>query len=134
MSIFYMIFVPKGINANLASLNCCKPKGIPIIDMQRAIPNIRCSIARGKPENMNQRIFRKKEPAPPPYRTSFPKGKKLNEANLKHCIPIGMPMIVIHQRIPAAIQLRPQIAPPKMNQHRFPKKLITSSPCLISIS
>ncbi len=70
------------------------------------------SIAKGSPDTMSQIKFKRKDPAPPPYRTSFPNGKKLSAANLKHCIPTGMPIIVIHQRQPVSVQLRPLMKPP----------------------
>lgn len=78
------IVAPKGINANLAILKCCKPNGIPIIVMQKITPNKAEPIAIGIPVINNHIIFKIREPAPPPYTTSFPKGKKDSPANLKH--------------------------------------------------
>ena len=43
-----------------------------------------CSRARGSPDSTSQIKFTRNETAPPPYLTSFPKGKKLREASLKH--------------------------------------------------
>ena len=88
------------------------------------------SIAKGSPDTMSQIKFKRKDPAPPPYRTSFPNGKKLSAANLKHCIPTGMPIIVIHQRQPVSVQLRPLMKPPNINQSKLPRQPILS---LISI-
>ena len=102
-------------------LNCCKPNGIPIIVTHKAVPNARCSSARGRPDTISQMIFKRNEPAPPPYCTSFPKGKKLSAANLKHCIPTGIPTTVIHQRQPARHQLSPLTAPPNTNHNTFPR-------------
>src|SRR5699024_5025727 len=84
-------------------------------------PSMACSAASGSPETISQMIFTSSETGPPPYRTSFPKGKKLSDANLKHCIPMGIPTMVIHQRQPARHQLRPLSAPPKTNHNRFPR-------------
>src|SRR5699024_621526 len=86
-----------------------------------AQPSMACSAASGSPETISQMIFTSSETGPPPYRTSFPKGKKLSDANLKHCIPMGIPIMVIHQRQPARHQLGPLSAPPKINHNRFPR-------------
>ena len=51
----------------------------------------------------------------------FSKGKKLSAANLKHCIPTGIPTTVIHQRQPARHQLSPLTAPPNTNHNTFPR-------------
>jgi hypothetical protein len=91
-------------------------------------PNKADSIARGIPVISNQIIFIKKEPAPPPYSTSFPKGKKHSPANLKHCIPIGIPIMVIHHKHPAISQLSPVKKPPHINQMALPKHPIINPP------
>ena len=122
---------PNGISASFASLKCCMPKGIPIIVMKKTPPITRCSIANGIPDTSSQITFRKREPAPPPYCTSFPNGKKLSCANLKHCIPTGIPMIVMHQRHPARHQLNPVNAPPNTNHNKFPKHPIFFPPEII---
>ena len=75
---------PNGINANLANLKCCNPNGIPMIVIHNTRPNAACSNANQKPDTTNHITFNKKEPTPPPYSTSFPNGKKLRLANLKH--------------------------------------------------
>lgn len=54
----------------------------------------------------------------------FAKRRKRKGGDFKHCIPMGILMIVIHQSTPAANQLRPPISPPNMNQMTFPKQLI----------
>ena len=116
----YKISAPNGIRASFASLNCCKPKGIPITVMQSKSPIVKCSNARGRPDTSSHIIFIKNEHAPPPYIICFPKGKKLSDASLKHWIPTGIPIIVAHQRHPARHQLKPLIAPPQTNQIKFP--------------
>ena len=121
--IFYQYTsAPKGIKASFASLNCCNPKGIPMMVMQSPAPKARCSRASGRPETISHIIFRSNEPAPPPYCTSFPKGKKLNVANLKHCNPTGIPTIVMHHKHPASTQLSPLTAPPNTNHNKFPRQ------------
>lgn len=127
----YLIVAPKGIKASLAILKCCKPKGIPIIVIQKIIPNTAETIAIGIPVTIIHIIFRIKEPAPPPYTISFPKGKKLRLANLKHCKPIGIPIIVIHHKQPASIQLSPLKKPPNINQIKLPKHPIPLPPSYI---
>ena len=118
----------KAARASFASLKCWRPKGIPMIVTHSRIPSTQCSIARGRPERISQRIFSRKDPAPPPYCTSLPKGKKLSPANLKHCIPTGIPTMVMHQRHPARHQLRPLKAPPKINHNKFPRQPIFIPP------
>lgn len=119
---------PNGIRASLASLKCCSPNGIPIIVIHSPAPSNTCSIAIGSPVMTIHRIFNRSEPAPPPYSTSFPNGKKLSDANLKHCMPTGMPTIVIHHRQPARHQLSPLIAPPNINHSKFPRHPIPLPP------
>jgi hypothetical protein len=64
--------------------------------------------------------------APPPDTIVFLKGKNDTDANLKHCLPIGIPMIVRHQMIPDRIQAMPLKKPPKTNHRMFPKDFIYS--------
>ena len=122
-----MISVPKGMSASLAILKHCFPEGIPMIVMQKTTPTIAASIASGTPEITIQRRFRIIEPAPPPYRTSFPKGNRQSFANLKHCTPQGIPIMVMHQRIPASAQLIHMIRPATINQIKFPINFIIAS-------
>lgn len=117
----YLTVAPNGISASLASLNCCSPNGIPMTVMQSRHPIVTCSIASGIPDTSSHIMFTRRETVPPPYSTSFPNGKKERLANLKHCTPTGTPTIVIHQRIPAKIQLTPLTKPPKINHNKFPK-------------
>ena len=87
-----------------------------------------CSIARGKPDARSQIILNRKEPTPPPYWTSFPKGKQVRPAILKHCIPTGIPIMEIHQRHPTKNQLNALNAPPKINHNRFQRHPIKCPP------
>ena len=57
---------------------------MPMIVTQQRIPITADPAAMGSPVAISQMIFSRREPAPPPYCTSFPKGKKLRDANLKH--------------------------------------------------
>lgn len=106
------------------------PKGIPITVRQNNKPKIKCSSAIGNPVTSSQIIFNSKEPAPPPYRTLLPKGKKLRDANLKHCFPTGIPIIVTHQRHPRRHQHNPLIAPPNKNHIKLPRQLINLPPII----
>jgi hypothetical protein len=126
----YLIEAPKGISASFAILKCCKPKGIPIIVIQQRAPKMADSIARGIPVITIQNILSIREPAPPPYTTSLPKGKKHRPANLKHCIPIGIPIMVIHHNKLARSQVKPLINPPNINHKIFPKHPIMMPPNL----
>ena len=62
------------------------------------------------------------------YTISFPKGQNARDANLKHCSPTGIPIIVIHHMHPAKIHASPPNTPPNINQRIFPNVLITASP------
>lgn len=64
------------------------------------------------------------ENTPLPYTTSLPNGQNASDANLKHCTPTGMPMIVTHHRQPARIQAKPPIMPPNINHKIFPNVFI----------
>lgn len=110
------IFEPKGINASFASLNSCSPNGIPIMVMQRRQPIKNCPIAMGIPVTIIQITFAIKEIPPPPYSTSLPKGQSAKPANLKHCRPIGIPIIVMNA----------QTAIKKPDQVHFPNLQISS--------
>lgn len=68
------------------------------------------------------------ENIPFPYTISFPKGQNARDANLKHCSPTGIPMIVIHHMHPAKIHANPPNTPPNINQRIFPNVLISASP------
>ncbi len=92
--------------------------------IQHTSPKIRFSIANGIPEINSQKMLAIVLIAPPPYLTSLPKGQKDSVASLKHCRPIGMPIIVMHQSMPAKIQDRPLISPPNTNHNIFPKNFI----------
>lgn len=91
-------------------------------------PIVKDSIAKGIPDITSHRILRSNDPTPPPYIISFPKGKKHKLANLKHCIPTGIPTIVIHHRQPTKSQLTPLINPPQINHIILPKHPINRHP------
>lgn len=53
-----------------------------------------------------------------------PKGAKPTMANLKHCIPNGMPTMVKHKTNPPKIYWKKINIPPKIIQMMLPKKLM----------
>lgn len=118
--LLYTTDAPKGIKDSLAILKHCFPIGMPRIVMHQRQPRMQYPIAISRPKKMIQIRLTRKEKPPPPYTTSFPNGKKARLANLKHCRPTGMPMMVMHQRQPASTQASPPINPPNRNQRIFP--------------
>lgn len=105
----------------MAILNCCSPNGIPTIVIHNKTPSSADSNASGSPDTSSHMMFKRSDPLPPPYTTSFPNGKKHRDANLKHCSPTGIPMMVIHHRQPVNSQLHPLINPPNKNQSILPR-------------
>jgi hypothetical protein len=119
-----IISAPKGIIASLAILKHCRPKGIPMIVAQQRIPKTQYIIASSMPPKTNQRIFNNTLPMESEKTISFPKGKKLKPANLKHWNPTGNPIIVTHQRSPMINQVRPPIKPGTINHNKLPINFI----------
>ena len=119
----YITSAPNGIKDNFAILKNCFPKGIPIIVIQHIKPATAFSTAIGIPDTISQIIFAIKLTAPPPYTTSFPNGKNAKPANLKHCKPIGIPIMEMHHRQPAKTHDNPLNNPPHINQSIFPNML-----------
>ena len=115
---------PKGINANLACLKCCKPNGIPTMVKQKIAPKITSSAAITKPPRKIQMILMKKDAPLSLKAISLPNGAAAIFANLKHCKPIGIPTIERHQSAPITNHDMALINPPKTNQTTFPKKVI----------
>ena len=123
LPINYITSAPNGIRDNFAILKNCFPKGIPIIVIQHIRPATAFPTAIGIPDTISQIIFAIKLTAPPPYTTSFPNGKNAKPANLKHCKPIGIPIIEMHHRQPAKTHDNPLNNPPHINQSIFPNML-----------
>ena len=123
-----MIRAPTGKSANLACLKCCSPNGIPTMVRHNAIPNTTSSRTITNPPNTNQIIFSKSEPPLSLNCMSFPNGAAAIVANLKHCLPIGKPIIVIDHKTPNTIHEIQLIKPPKINHMIFNKNVIRTSP------
>lgn len=115
-----IIFAPNGIIDSFANLKNCLPNGIPIIVMHKIIPHITLYVAIGMPVMSIQNMFAITLNVPSPYTTSFPNGHIDNFENLKHCLPIGMPIIVIHHSRPAKNQIIPSTNPPHKSHIKFP--------------
>ena len=120
----YFTTAPNGISASFANLKNCFPNGIPIIVIQRTQPHTAFATAIGIHVRISQKIFAIRLTAPPPYSISFPNGKNASPANLKHCLPIGIPTIVMHHKHPASSHESPDAKPPNMNHNTFPRQLI----------
>ena len=102
---------------SLAILKNCFPNGIPTIVMHQIQPTIRFPSAISHPKNIIHIRFTRNENMPFPYTISFPNGQNARVANLKHCRPTGIPIIVIHH-----------MHPPNINQRILPIVLMTTSP------
>ena len=127
--IFYPItLAPNGMKESLAILKNCFPNGIPTIVMHHIQPTIRFPSAISHPKNIIHIRFTRNENMPFPYTISFPNGQNAKVANLKHCRPTGIPIIVIHHMHPAKTQVRPPSNPPNINQRILPIVLKTIHP------
>ena len=123
-SFYPTTLAPNGIRDRRASLKNCLPNGIPTMVMHHSNPTIRLPSAISHPKKTIQIRLIKNENIPFPYTTSLPNGQNANVANLKHCIPTGIPTMVIHQIQPAKIHESPPSSPPKRNHRILPKNLI----------
>ena len=90
-----------------------------MIVAQHRTPKTQYMIASSMPPKTNQRIFNNTLPMESEKIISFPKGKKLRPANLKHWKPTGNPIIVIHQRSPIISHVRPPIKPGIINHNKL---------------
>ena len=123
-----MIVAPKGIRASLAILKHCRPKGIPMMVIQSTRPIPAAVSAISNPPKMSHSMFTKKLKTPLLNRISRPKGHRLKEANLKHCMPTGIPKMVMHQSRPAKVHSRANTSPHSRNQITLPMK------CILNVS
>jgi hypothetical protein len=118
---------PKGEKARFINLKCCLPKGIPIMVMQNSSPKSKCVNAIQRPPNTSQMMFMTVERQPVFEEVSViltPKGASPTTANLKHCIPNGMPTMVRHKIKPPMIYSKKMNKPPNIIQIMLPKKFI----------
>lgn len=120
----YLIFAPKGNSANLINLNCWIANGIPIIEIPNIKPIKKWYIANSIPEKIIQKIFKIECDVLLLIKICFPNGKRIKFENLKHCNPIGIPIMVKHQQTPIRNQTIDEINPPKIIHNKLPKKFI----------
>ena len=113
---------------SLAILKNCFPNGIPTIVIHHIQPTIRFPSAISQPKNTIHMRFTKNENIPFPYTISFPNGQNANVANLKHCRPTGIPIIVIHHMHPAKTHVSLPSYPPNINQRILPIDLMITHP------
>ena len=123
---YYTISAPKGIKASFANLKHWRPNGMPIIVMHNNTPFIAAHIARGMPLIIIQKMLAIRDGAPPPYCTSLPNGANASEASLKHCSPMGIPIIVMHQSKPAKHHASACHIPPHIIHIALPRQPICS--------
>lgn len=123
------ILAPNGINDSLAILKNCIPNGIPTIVMHQRQPNSRFAIAISSPKKQTHMMSTRNENILPSYTISLPNGQNANSANLKHCTPIGIPIIVMQNMHPARHHASPPSRPPNKNQSMFPNVFI----CILSL-
>jgi hypothetical protein len=118
---------PKGVKARFISLKCCLPKGIPIMVMQKRRPKNKWVKAIQKPPKTIQMMFIMVERHPVLEEVSViftPNGANPTIANLKHCSPKGMPMMVRQRIKPPIIYSKKINIPPKMIQIILPIKFM----------
>lgn len=92
-----------------------------MIVQQSKIPVIKYPIASSSPPNIIQKMFSSIELVFSPVIMFFPNGKNETEDSLKHWIPTGMPIIVMHQSSPINSHAIPEKNPQTINQMMFPR-------------
>lgn len=100
---FSITFLPNGINDISSNLRCCLAKGIPMIVMASNTAQKRWFNAVYIPPQKIQIILANRLRHPDALAvltTLFPKGNNMRAANLKHWIPKGIPIIVMHSTSP----------------------------------
>ena len=110
-------------------MKCWRPQGIPTMETQSRIPKKRCVSTTQKPPKINQITFIIVVRQPVLGEVSViltPKGARPTIANLKHCIPNGIPIMVRHKNKPPMIYPKKMNSPPKIIQIILPNKFIVS--------
>lgn len=110
--------------ASCANLKLWIPKGIPTIVIHQNNPTIIDAIANSHPKNNIHNILSKKRLILLLYSMLLPKGYSTKPENLRHCIPIGMPITVIKQIIATTNHHNDRINPPSIIQKILPKIFI----------
>lgn len=108
---------------------------MPIMVTHHSSPKVQDVIASSQPKINTQRIFSKKLPTLLEKSTSLPKGQNINEANLKHCIPTGMAIIVQQHIMPTIPHNAERINPPNTNHNILPNVfMLLLQSCLLLTS
>lgn len=107
---------------------------MPMMVQQRTTAKMKLSIAIGIPVRIIQKMLATVLAVVPSSTTSFPNGAKVSLANLKHCFPSGIPIIVTHQRRPRNSQSSAFSAPPKIIHKIFPNVFKMNQSLSFSIS
>lgn len=100
---------------------------MPTIVIQKSKPKSRWVNTIQKPPNISQMMFIMVDKHPVLEEVSLiltPKGARPTIANLKHCIPNGIPIIVKHKIKPPIIYSKKINIPPKITQMILPIKFI----------
>lgn len=128
------ILAPKGERESRAILKYCMPKGMPTIVMQSTVPMSALVSASSIPVNRNHATFSRNEVAFESNFISLPKGENERVLNLKHCRPMGMPTIVMHQSSPAKSQPSVLMNPPSTNQRILKRiRIFITFPCVVFV-
>ncbi len=121
--IIHFTFAPKGANESLENLSAWRPTGMPTIVIQHIAAAMRYTKNISQPRKITHTVLTmgcsKKLSL-----TFFPNGISDNFANLKHCIPSGIPTTVMHRISPAKHHNSPVTSPPKINHKMFPISFI----------
>ena len=71
----------------------------------------------------NHKTFTRNDTAPPELTTSLPNGMRARRATLKHCMPTGMPTMLMHQSTPKSAHPNASHTPASTNQMMLQIKL-----------
>lgn len=91
--------------------------------MHHKIPSRQDTMPSSQPKTTIQIMFSKKLPAPLEKAMSLPNGQMTKEANLKHCIPTGIAIIVQQQSTPLTAHKKDRNSPPNTSHKTFPNIL-----------
>ena len=94
--------LPSGNSDTGISLKLASPSGMPMTVRHSSAPVTACPMASQMPEKTNQMTFPMVDPAPAPglSTTVRPNGHSAKRPMRNEAIPNGMPMIVMHHRMP----------------------------------
>ena len=118
---------PKGAREISINLKCCRPQGMPIIVIESNKPIIICTRAVYQPPHIIHIMLKSvlKQPASRLSLVTFlPNGQSTRPANLKHCSPHGMPIMVTHNTNPPITYPMAANRPPNNNHTKLPNKFM----------